>query len=323
MVRDGSKKVDEVTSYAAMRKVSANYDSFGKLRIALNNKPIFSNGLLDQGWWPDGLYTAPSDEALEFDIRRTKELGYNTIRKHMKVEPDRWYYHCDRLGVMVWQDMPSGDYGASPKWVTPYDEPLPLPGSDTLRCAESIKQYQKDWDGIMSQLHNHPCIIMWVPFNEAWGQFNTVEVATATKLKDPTRLVNAASGGNFYPGGDVIDFHNYSETPLPGQTPRKDFIVVMGEYGGLGLSVPEHTWCEDGWGYRKIGDSKTLTDKYIALVRQILKSVDDKDIAGAIYTQTTDCESEINGIYTYDRKVLKFDEERFVEANRRLSHIFD
>ncbi len=323
VVRDGSKKVDEVTSYAAMRKVSANYDSFGKLRIALNNKPIFSNGLLDQGWWPDGLYTAPSDEALEFDIRRTKELGYNTIRKHMKVEPDRWYYHCDRLGVMVWQDMPSGDYGASPKWVTPYDEPLPLPGSDTLRCAESIKQYQKDWDGIMSQLHNHPCIIMWVPFNEAWGQFNTVEVATATKLKDPTRLVNAASGGNFYPGGDVIDFHNYSETPLPGQTPRKDFIVVMGEYGGLGLSVPEHTWCEDGWGYRKIGDSKTLTDKYIALVRQILKSVDDKDIAGAIYTQTTDCESEINGIYTYDRKVLKFDEERFVEANRRLSHIFD
>ena len=321
-VKDGGKKVDEVASYAAMRKVSVNLDGFGTLRIALNNKPIFNYGTLDQGWWPDGLYTAPTDEALEFDIRRTKELGFNTIRKHVKVEPDRWYYHCDRLGVLVWQDMPAGDYQSSPKWEFAGDIADQFEG-EPLRSEESIKQYWKDWTAIMEQLHNHPCVIVWVPFNEAWGQFNTMEVATRTKLMDPTRLVNPASGGNLYPCGDILDFHNYRETPLPFSYPHKDYVVVMGEFGGLGLKVPEHTWVDEGWGYRELGDSERLTDKYISYVKQILKNVDEMAISAAIYTQTTDCETELNGLFTYDRKVFKFDEERFVEINRRLSRSLD
>ena len=323
LLKDGGKKVDEVASYTAMRKVSVNKDGFGHLRIALNNKPIFSFGTLDQGWWPDGLYTAPTDEALAFDVIRTKELGFNTIRKHVKVEPDRWYYHCDRLGVMVWQDMPSGDYQASPGWEYAADF-APALETETKRSKASMDQYWKDWSGIMDQLHNHPCIIVWVPFNEAWGQFNTMEVATRTKLMDPTRLVNPASGGNLYPCGDIMDFHNYREQPLPYTHPHSDYVVVVGEFGGLGLKVPEHTWAGDGWGYNNlIGDSKTLTDKYIRYVKTILSNVDDMAISGAIYTQTTDCETELNGLYTYDRKVFKFDEERFKEINKRLSHILD
>lgn len=321
-LKASGKKVDEVKSYAAMRKVSACRDNDGTLRIALNDKPIFCFGPLDQGWWPDGLYTAPTDEALEFDVRRTKELGYNTIRKHVKVEPERWYYHCDRLGVMVWQDMPNGDNTTSPKW-DGQDDFMPVPEPEPRRGEESQAQYWKDWSAEMDQLHNHPCIIVWVPFNEAWGQFNTMEVATRTKLMDPTRLVNPASGGNLYPCGDIVDFHNYSENPLPRSLPHKDYVVVVGEFGGLGLRVPEHTWVNDGWGYRELGDSDALTDKYISYVERIIANVKAMDISGAIYTQTTDCETELNGFYTYDRAVFKFDEKRFTEINNKLSHIFD
>jgi beta-galactosidase/beta-glucuronidase len=322
VVKDGGKKVDEVSSYSAMRKVSVEKDGFGTYRIALNGKPVFCYGPLDQGWWPDGLYTAPTDEALEFDIRRTKELGFNTIRKHVKVEPDRWYYHCDRLGVMVWQDMPNGDNATSPVW-SGQDDFLPEAEPAPRRSEESIGQYWADWTAIMDQLGNHPSIIVWVPFNEAWGQFNTMEVATRTKLMDPTRLVNPASGGNLYPCGDIIDFHNYSEDPLPRSHPHKDFVVVVGEFGGLGLNVPGHTWVEDGWGYRQMENSDDLTERYVTLVQKILDNVDGMAISGAIYTQTTDCETELNGFYTYDRKVFKFDEDRFVEINRRLSHSLD
>lgn len=322
VLKDNGKKVDEVSSYTAMRKVSVQKD-FGMLRIALNNKPIFCFGPLDQGWWPDGLYTAPSDEALQFDIRRTKELGFNTIRKHVKVEPDRWYYHCDRLGVMVWQDMPNGDNTNGQPWDQRYEfregsEPEPA------RSAASQAQYWKDWTAIIEQLYNHPSIIVWVPFNEAWGQFNTIEVATRTKLMDPTRLVNPASGGNLMPCGDLIDFHNYSEDPLPQTHPHPDYVVVVGEFGGLGMRVPEHTWETEGWGYNQlIQESDALTTKYVRYVKKIIANVNDMAISGAIYTQTTDCETELNGFYTYDRKVFKFDEEKFVEINRRLSHILD
>ena len=323
VVKDGGKTVDNVKSYSAMRKVSVQKDGFGTLRIALNNKPVFCFGPLDQGWWPDGLYTAPTDEALQFDIKRTKELGFNTIRKHVKVEPDRWYYHCDRLGVMVWQDMPSGDYQNGPEWAAAADF-APEAEAPAQRSKKSQDQYWKDWSGIIDQLYNHPSIIVWVPFNEAWGQFNTMEVATRTKLMDPSRLVNPASGGNLYPCGDIIDFHNYRENPLPFSTPHKDYVVVVGEYGGLGLRIPEHTWVEDGWGYRQmIGDAETLTNRYVGLAKQILKNVDEMAISAAIYTQTTDCETELNGIFTYDRKVFKFNEEPFVEINKRLSHSLD
>ena len=322
-VKDGGKTVDKVKSYSAMRKVSVNKDGFGTFRIALNNKPIFCVGPLDQGWWPDGLYTAPTDEALAFDIVRTRELGYNTIRKHVKVEPDRWYYHCDRLGIMVWQDMPSGDYQASPKWEFAADYSAE-PEAQHSRSKESVDQYWKDWTRIMTQLYNHPSIIVWVPFNEAWGQFNTMEVATRTKLMDPTRLVNSASGGNLFPCGDLMDFHNYSKEPQPWSAPHPDAVVVLGEYGGIGLMIPEHTWAGEGWGYRNLETNVTkATDRYVSYGKHILKNVDTMAISAAIYTQTTDCETELNGFYTYDRKVFKFDQDRFVEINKRLSHCLD
>lgn len=322
-LKDNGVKTDEVASYAAMRKVSADRDADGTLRIMLNGKPVFCFGPLDQGWWPDGLYTAPTDEALAFDIIRTKELGYNTIRKHVKVEPERWYYHCDRLGMLVWQDMPNGDNWTSPKW-DGQDDFLEGSEPEPKRSEVSRDQYWKDWTAVMDQLHNHPSIIVWVPFNEAWGQFNTIEVATRTKLLDPTRLVNPASGGNLFPCGDIIDFHNYSYDPLPRSHPHPDYVVVVGEFGGIGMQVPEHTWTSEGWGYRDFeSESKVLNDRYVSYVTKIIENVDSMAISGAIYTQTTDVETELNGFYTYDRKVLKFDEARFTEINKRLSHIFD
>ena len=201
---------------------------------------------------------------------------------------------------------------------------MPLPEAEPLRSQASRDQYWKDWTGIMEQLYNHPCIIVWVPFNETWGQFNTMEVATRTKLMDPTRLVNPASGGNLYPCGDIIDFHNYSDNPQPWTAPHNDFVVVLGEFGGLGLRIPEHTWIEEGWGYRGlIGDSETLTNRYVSYVKKVQKTVEGMGVSGAIYTQTTDCETELNGLFTYDRKVFKYNEEPFVEINRRLSHCLD
>ena len=322
-LRENGAKADEVSSYAAMRKVSSGRDANGALRIMLNDKPVFCLGPLDQGWWPDGLYTAPTDEALAFDIIRTKELGYNTIRKHVKVEPERWYYHCDRLGMLVWQDMPNGDNWTSPKW-DGQDDFLEGPDPEPKRSAVSRDQYWKDWTAVMDQLHNHPSIIVWVPFNEAWGQFNTIEVATRTKLLDPTRLVNPASGGNLFPCGDIIDFHNYSYDPLPRSHPHPDYVVVVGEFGGIGMQVPEHTWTSEGWGYRDFeSESKVLNDRYVSYVTKIIENVDSMAISGAIYTQTTDVETELNGFYTYDRKVFKFDEQRFTEINKKLSQIFD
>ena len=189
----GGKSVDRVGSYAAMRKNSVVRGKEGFLRLALNDRECFQFGPLDQGWWPDGLYTAPTDEALAYDIIKTKDLGFNMIRKHVKVEPERWYWHCDRLGILVWQDMPNG--GPSPEW----QNNRYFDGTEAKRTAESEAQFRKEWKEIVDQLYNHPSVAMWVPFNEAWGQFRTEEIARWTKDYDPTRIVNAASGGNFYP----------------------------------------------------------------------------------------------------------------------------
>ncbi|RLS58879.1 MAG: beta-galactosidase, partial [Planctomycetota bacterium] len=194
---------DTITSYFGIRKIAMQKDDKGVNRLFLNNKPVFQFGPLDQGWWPDGLYTAPTDEALKFDIEMTKRLGYNMARKHVKVEPDRWYYWCDKLGLLVWQDMPSGDVNA------PWD---PVGGHDNTeltRSPESMDNYNKEWKAIIDALHNHPSIVMWVPFNEAWGQANTVAVTKWTMEYDPSRLVNCASGGNDFPVGHVLDVHRY------------------------------------------------------------------------------------------------------------------
>lgn len=310
-IKRKGKTIDEVRSYFAMRKISMNKDADGIQRMLLNNKFLFQYGPLDQGWWPDGLYTAPTDQALLFDIEQTRNMGFNMIRKHVKVEPARWYYHCDRLGMLVWQDMPSGDLGA--RWES-------RPGVDGIgyemnRSTESENIYRREWPAIMNSLHNFPSIVVWVPFNEAWGQFKTEEITAATMMADPSRLVNAASGGNFVDAGHIIDLHNYPEPAMP----RADLfgtkqILVLGEFGGLGLPVPEHTWQQkDNWGYQSFKDGQALLDRYRVFMER-MPALIRKGLSAAVYTQTTDVEVETNGLMTYDRKVIKMP----VDSLRRL-----
>lgn len=304
------KVADEVQSYFAMRKISTNRDENGIIRMQLNNKNYFQFGTLDQGWWPDGLYTAPTDEALRFDIEKTKDLGFNMIRKHVKVEPLRWYAHCDRIGILVWQDMPSGD--RSPGWQNrKYFE-----GNELNRSSESETNFRSEWKGIMDFLYSSPSIICWVPFNEAWGQFKTVEISEWTKSFDPSRLVNPASGGNFFHVGDILDIHNYPDPKMYLFDAMR--ANVLGEYGGIGLALEDHLWNpERNWGYVQFKNSKETTDEYVKFGEQLLKLI-KTGFSGAIYTQTTDVEIEINGLMTYDRRIIKLDEDRVREINLRI-----
>ena len=306
------KIVDEVGSYFAMRCFGTKRDESGIVRLTLNGKPIFHFGPLDQGWWPDGLYTAPTDEALAYDIEQTKELGFNMIRKHVKVEPARWYYHCDRLGMIVWQDMPSG--GKGPGWqTTQYFQ-----GPESVRSLESEECYKKEWREIIESLISQPCIGVWVPFNESWGQFKTPEIVEMTKKLDPTRLVNPASGGNFYACGDILDLHHYPEPKMVLYDPTR--VTVLGEYGGIGRKVEGHTWVKDqGWGYVEFDSEEKVTDTYVEYANQLYYMV-PQGFSAAVYTQTTDCETELNGLMTYDRKVIKLDKKRLLEINRKISH---
>ena len=312
LLRKG-KAVDEVGSYFAMRCFgSAREEGSGIVRLTLNGKPIFHFGPLDQGWWPDGLYTAPTDEALAFDIQKTKDLGFNMIRKHVKVEPARWYYHCDRLGMIVWQDMPSG--GKGPGWQTNQY----FQGPESVRSLESEACYKKEWTEIVNSLKSVPCISVWVPFNESWGQFKTTEIVEMTKALDPTRLVNPASGGNFYACGDILDLHHYPEPKMVLYDPMR--ATVLGEYGGIGRKVEGHTWVKDqGWGYVEFDTEEKVTDTYVEYANQLYKMV-PQGFSAAVYTQTTDCETELNGLMTYDRKVVKLDEKRLLDINRKISH---
>jgi hypothetical protein len=298
-----------------MRKISIKQDEKGVLRMLLNNTFTFQYGPLDQGWWPDGLYTAPTDEALAFDIIKTREMGFNMIRKHVKVEPARWYYHCDKTGMLVWQDMPSGDMGGH-RW---NDRPGMEGGNDKNRSEASEKIYRTEWKAIMDFLYNSPCIIVWVPFNEAWGQFKTADITNWTKQSDPSRLVNSASGGNFHEVGDILDLHNY-----PGPVMAKPEIfgskqaLVLGEYGGLGLPLDGHTWLnKDNWGYRTFANADTLFSTFKSYQRQMVPFI-LRGLSAAIYTQTTDVEIETNGLMTYDRKVIKIPAEKLNAESRKL-----
>jgi len=309
LIRNG-KLLDQVKSYAGMRKISAKRDVTGIVRLQLNNHDYFQFGPLDQGWWPDGLYTAPTDEALAFDIKKTKDFGFNLIRKHVKVEPARWYYHCDKEGILVWQDMPSG--GESPQW----QQRNYFNGKELERSQESEDNYRAEWKAIIDQHISNPCVITWVPFNEAWGQFKTPEITAWIKHYDPSRLVNSASGGNFYPVGDMMDIHNYPAPDLAMYDGKRS--CVLGEYGGIGLPVENHLW-EKGrnWGYVQYKTSGEATNAYIELAEK-LKMLIPRGFSAAIYTQTTDVESEINGLMTYDRKVIKMDEERIRKVNKEI-----
>lgn len=309
LLADG-KLQDEVSSYAAMRKYSMKRDHSGIMRLQLNNKDLFQFGPLDQGWWPDGLYTAPTDEALKYDLIKTKDFGYNMVRKHIKVEPARWYTYCDQLGIIVWQDMPSGD--KSPEWQNrKYFE-----GTEMKRSAESEAHYRKEWKEIMDYLYSYPCISTWVPFNEAWGQFKTQEIAEWTKQYDPTRLVNPASGGNHYTCGDMLDLHNYPAPEMYLFDAQR--VNVLGEYGGIGLVLKGHIWEPDrNWGYVQFESSEQVTDEYEKYANQLLNLI-DKGFSAAVYTQTTDVEIEVNGLMTYDRKVIKLNEKRLKKINSRI-----
>jgi beta-galactosidase/beta-glucuronidase len=309
-----AKVVDEVKSYFAMRKISIAPDASGIQKMMLNNKFLFEFGPLDQGWWPDGLYTAPTDGALKSDIEKTKEMGFNMIRKHIKVEPARWYYYCDSLGMLVWQDMPSGDLGNG--W-----EPRPgVLGRATARerTPESEGYYRKEWNAIINTLYNHPCIVVWTPFNEGWGQFKTVDITKWTKQKDPSRLVNSASGGNFFPVGDIEDLHNYPDPAMP----RPDIFgrkkaLVLGEFGGLGLPVEGHTWQQKNWGYQSFKSNDSLFKRYSSLAGK-LEELIKAGLSAAVYTQTTDVEGEVNGFMTYDRKVMKMPVEKLRAVNEKM-----
>ena len=311
--KDG-RTLDSVRGYSAMRKSSMVVDAKGIKRIGLNDEPYFQFGPLDQGWWPDGLYTAPCDEALRYDIEKTKEFGFNMIRKHVKVEPARWYWWCDRLGIAVWQDMPSMtgnmNNGNSPQWGqwgfgTGYDYPL---------TASARETYLKEWPEVIAQRKGFPCIVVWVPFNEAWSQFDTEKIAALTKDSDPTRLVNPASGGNYRYCGDIMDVHNYPG-PLMKFTSKGRMIDVLGEYGGLGLPVEGHLWQPDrNWGYIGYKTPEEVISKYEEFAATLAGMVPE-GVSGAVYTQTTDCETEVNGLMTYDR-IPKLDIPRLYKANR-------
>ena len=301
IIRDN---VDEVLTYFGMRKIEVKKDRSGINRLFLNNEPLFQYGPLDQGWWPDGLYAAPSDEALRYDIQVLKKLGCNMLRKHVKVEPARLYYWCDKSGLMVWQDMPNGDRHIRGK------------DTDLKRSEESARQFELELKRVVEAFRNHPCIVMWVPFNEGWGQYDTPRIVNLISEWDPTRLVNNASGWADRGVGDVHDIHRY---PGPAAPPTEESrAAVLGEFGGLGLPVKGHTWQDEkNWGYRSFKTREELTDAYVALLEN-LRPLIGEGLCAAVYTQTTDVEIEVNGLMTYDRAMIKMDAKKVAAANQRL-----
>jgi len=302
---EGGSAVDEVESYFGMRKISIGQDESGKQRILLNNEFIFQIGSLDQGFWPDGLYTAPSDEALRYDIEITKQLGFNMVRKEVKIESDRWYYWCDRLGLMVWQDMPSGD------------EYIGRNDPDIERTAQSARQFELELKRMIDAFRNHPSIVMWVPFNEGWGQYDTDYLTWWIKQYDPTRLVNHASGWADRGVGDVNDIHSYPGPAAP--EPESFRAIVLGEFGGLSFPVEDHLWqSERDWGFRNYQSAEELTAAYESLLRRLHILIGEPGLSAAVYSQTTDVEARTTGLMTYDREVIKMDKERVIAARRLL-----
>ncbi|WP_153630478.1 glycoside hydrolase family 2 protein [Prolixibacter sp. SD074] len=299
--------LDRVKSYFGMRKISLG-DKDGNKYLFLNNKPLFQYGPLDQGWWPDGLYTPPSDEAMKYDIEVTKEMGFNMIRKHIKVEPARWYYYCDKLGMLVWQDMPSGmvvmqEEGKERPVHVQHVSPR---GRDLQVRTAHAEDYEHELRRMIDLHYNSPSIVVWVPFNEGWGQYATCRIASMVRKIDPTRLVDAVTGWALRPCGDMYDIHTYQkEVHVPPVS--IDRASVIGEFGGIGYPVKGHLWNPDtgNWGYQTYHSADDLLKNYIAKFNQIVEMEKTKGLSAAVYTQTTDVEGEVNGLMTYDRKVIK------------------
>ncbi len=301
LVKSG-KIIDQVESYFAMRKISSGVDELGFQKIFLNNNRYFNFGVLDQGWWPDGLLTPPSDDALKYDIEVLKDMGFNTIRKHIKVEPARFYYHCDRLGMLVWQDMPSGFISIN----DPIQHVSHNAVKDWDRPEESATLFKQEWKSIMDNLKFFPSIAVWIPFNEGWGQFDSKNIVNWTMSYDPTRLVDGISGWSDRNVGNMYDSHQYPGPAIEPAEQNPGRCIVLGEFGGLGLPVEGHEWNPEkrSWGYRTYETPSQLITEYAKLIHN-LKPELSRGLAGAIYTQTTDVEEEANGLMTYDREEIK------------------
>ncbi len=321
---DGEEPVDTVTSYFGMRKFSTARDQNGYRRLCLNNKPYFQKGLLDQGYWPDGGMTAPSDEALIYDIQKMRELGFNMLRKHIKVEPLRWYYHCDRLGMLVWQDMPNGCGvnlfvagflpNACIRTVNDRHEKLFLRSDPAAQAL-----FRTELDEMLDHLYNAVSICCWVPFNESWGQFDAANIAAHVKQLDPTRYVDHASGWHDQGAGDFKSIHRYI-VPLGGFLRDKRALVIS-EYGGYSRVVEGHVWNRKKcFGYLMFKNERTLSDAYRSLHEKQVYRLLNKGLCALVYTQVSDVENEVNGILTYDRKVVKLDEEMIREINRKMTY---
>ncbi len=292
ILKDGDKPLDTVGSYFGMRKISLSKDGQGLTRIALNDQFIFQIGTLDQGFWPDGIYTAPSDAALRSDIAFLKKSGFNFARKHVKVEPDRWYYWCDKLGLLVWQDMPSGNNAT----------------------ADGRRDFENELFRMVDGLRNHPSLVVWVLFNEGWGQYDTEALARWLKELDPSRLVDDASGWTDMQAGDLMDIHSY---PGPDSTtPETHRAAVLGEFGGFGYVVADHAWSSRHWGYVMMTNVPELTDRYTEALKRVWELHNLRGLSAAVYTQTADVETECNGLQTYDRAVAKMDPAILFAANQ-------
>ncbi|MFW9828013.1 MAG: glycoside hydrolase family 2 protein [Candidatus Thorarchaeota archaeon] len=306
--------VDKIKSYFGMRKISLSKNLKGVRRIELNNQPLFQYGTLDQGYWPDGLYTAPTDNALKFDINLTKELGFNLIRKHVKIEPARWYYHCDKIGILVWQDMPNGEPWSIIKHIK-----MKLTSKKRYKGKrkDTVKQdFYNELESMINLIYNSPSVVVWTPFNEGWGQFDTEMVVKRIKELDSSRLINNASGWFDKGVGDIRDIHNYPNPKMPKKIQGR--ATVLGEFGGLGLEIKGHTWnFKRKFVYRKVQDQQDFLNRYNRLLLK-LKRLIEKGLSAAVYTQITDIEHEINGLLTYDREILKMDKNRLYELNLSL-----
>lgn len=314
---------DFVESYFAMRKCSIEQDAQGTPRLCLNNEPYFHTGVLDQGYWPDGLYTAPSDEAMVYDIELMKNLGFNTLRKHIKIEPLRWYYHCDRIGMLVWQDMVNGGgrYGAGA-----ISLPLVLgnahPDSDYAYFArEEVRgreAFTRELHETVMLLYNTPSIVMWVPFNEGWGQFDANKAVDAIRALDGSRTIDHASGWHDQKGGDVKSLHIYFK-PYRFQKDTLGRAVVLSEFGGYSHHIAEHSFSQKEFGYKRLSSAEALTAAFERLYQREVIPAKDKGLSAAIYTQLSDVEQETNGFVTYDRELVKMDSARVSAINARLS----
>ena len=296
-------------SYFAMRKFSVEKDDDGTPRLFLNNEPYFQNGLLDQGYWPDGLYTAPTDEAMIFDISTAKAMGFNMLRKHIKVEPLRWYYHCDRYGMLVWQDMPNGGGSYSPLIVSaPLITGINL--SDKLYSlfarskSEGRAQYKNELGGLVNHLYNCPCICMWVLFNEGWGQFDSAKMYDFVRSIDRTRIIDHASGWHDQGIGKVRSLHVYFRK-YKFRPDRKGRAVLLSEFGGYSHQVPGHCYNNKYFGYKKFEMPYQLQAALEELFQQEIGPAKMHGLSAAVYTQLSDVEDELNGLLTYDRKVVK------------------